>query len=95
MKKTLKDITTGRTAKVVAVNGEGALRRRLLDMGITPRTLITVRKVAPLGDPVELTLRGYSLTLRKEDAARIVVEEEAAGACGDCGGDCRKCGVKA
>ena len=73
--KTLKDIPIGRTAKVVAVEGTGALRHRLLDMGITPKTLIKVRKVAPLGDPIELTLRGYSLTLRKEDAARIVVEE--------------------
>ena len=75
MKKTLRDITVGRTARVVAVEGTGALRHRLLDMGITPKTLITVRKVAPLGDPIELTLRGYSLTLRKEDAARITVEE--------------------
>ena len=75
MKKTLRDIAVGCTAKVVAVEGTGALRHRLLDMGITPKTVIAVRKVAPLGDPIELTLRGYSLTLRKEDAARIVVEE--------------------
>jgi len=67
----------GRAAKVLAVRGEGALRGRLLDMGLTPKTLVTVRKVAPLGDPLELTLRGYSLTLRKEDAAQIVVEETA------------------
>ena len=73
--KTLKDIAIGHTAKVLAVGGTGSLRHRLLDMGITPKTLIKVRKVAPLGDPIELTLRGYSLTLRKEDAARIVVEE--------------------
>ena len=91
--KTLGEIRMGHAAKVLAVEGGGALRRRLLDMGITPKTLITVRKTAPLGDPVELTLRGYSLTLRKEDAARITVEEES-GACGDCG-SCRKCGVKA
>ena len=75
MKKTLRDICVGRTARVVAVEGTGALRHRLLDMGITPKTVIKVRKVAPLGDPIELTLRGYSLTLRKEDAARIIVEE--------------------
>jgi len=73
--KTLKDIAIGHTAKVLSVNGTGSLRHRLLDMGITPKTLIKVRKVAPLGDPIELTLRGYSLTLRKEDAARIAVEE--------------------
>ena len=76
--KTLKDVSIGRTATVLAVEGAGALRRRLLDMGITPRTQISVRKVAPLGDPIELTLRGYSLTLRKEDAARIVVEDTGA-----------------
>ncbi|MCL1822761.1 MAG: ferrous iron transport protein A [Oscillospiraceae bacterium] len=75
MHKTLKDISIGREARVVAVGGESALRHRLLDMGITPKTVIRVRKVAPLGDPIELTLRGYSLTLRKEDAARITVEE--------------------
>ena len=73
--KTLKDISIGRTARILAVGGAGALRHRLLDMGITPKTLVTVRKAAPLGDPLELTLRGYSLTLRKEDAARIIVEE--------------------
>ena len=78
MKKTLKDIRVGCTAKVLVIEGTGALRHRLLDMGITPKTLIRVRKVAPLGDPIELTLRGYSLTLRKEDAARIVVEEVVA-----------------
>ena len=75
--KTLKEIPIGRAARVLAVGGGGALRHRLLDMGITPGTLITVRKAAPLGDPLELTLRGYSLTIRKEDAARIGVEEVA------------------
>ena len=74
MAKTLREVPVGHTARVVAVEGAGSLRHRLLDMGITPKTLITVRKVAPLGDPIELTLRGYSLTLRKEDAAHIVVE---------------------
>ena len=73
--KTLKDVPVGCMAKVLCVGGTGALRHRLLDMGITPKTLIKVHKVAPLGDPLELTLRGYSLTLRKEDAARITVEE--------------------
>ena len=73
--KTLKEIPISHTARVLSVGGTGALRHRLLDMGITPKTLITVRKVAPLGDPIELTLRGYSLTLRKEDAARIAVAE--------------------
>ena len=76
--KTLRDIPVGCGAKVLAVEGEGALRRRLLDMGITPGTFIAVRKTAPLGDPLELALRGYSLTLRKEDAARIVVGEAVA-----------------
>jgi len=61
----------------VAVGGERVLRRRLLEMGITPRTLVTVKKVAPLGDPVKLLLRGYVLTLRLEDAAKITVEEVA------------------
>ena len=75
--KTLKDTAMGRAARVLAVGGTGALRSRLLDMGITPGTLVTVRKAAPLGDPLELALRGYSLTLRKEDAGRISVEEEA------------------
>ena len=73
--KTLRDIAVGSAARVIRVDGKGALRHRLLDMGITPNTTIMIRKVAPLGDPIELTLRGYSLTLRKEDAARIAVEE--------------------
>lgn len=58
------------------VNGYGALRRRLLDMGLTPKTMVMVRKVAPMGDPIELHLRGYELTLRVEDAKNIVVQEE-------------------
>lgn len=74
---TLRDLGVGRSGRVVAVGGERVLRRRLLEMGITPRTLVTVKKVAPLGDPVKLLLRGYVLTLRLEDAAKITVEEVA------------------
>jgi len=74
---TLKELSVGRSGKVISVGGEKALRRRLLEMGITPRTVITVKKVAPLGDPMELLLRGYVLTLRLDDAEKIVVEEVA------------------
>ena len=66
--KTLKDIPVGSSAVVVTIHGEGALRRRIMDMGITKGTEIYVRKVAPLGDPVEITVRGYELSLRKADA---------------------------
>ena len=66
--KTLKDIPVGSTAVVVKIHGEGALRRRIMDMGITKGTEIYVRKVAPLGEPVEITVRGYELSLRKADA---------------------------
>ena len=72
--KTLKDIKVGQTAVVVKLNGEGPVRRRLMDMGITKRVEVFVRKVAPLGDPMELTVRGYELTLRKADAEMIEVE---------------------
>ena len=72
---TLRDLGIGKSGRIVAVGGERALRRRLLDMGLTPRTVVTVRKAAPMGDPVELLLRGYVLTLRLEDAERITVEE--------------------
>ena len=74
---TLKNLRVGSSGRVVAVGGEKALRRRLLDMGITPRTTVTVKKAAPMGDPVELLLRGYVLTLRLEDAEKITVEEVA------------------
>ena len=74
---TLKELRVGQSGRVVAVGGERALRRRLLDMGITPRTVITLKKRAPMGDPIELLLRGYILTLRLEDAERITVEEVA------------------
>ncbi len=71
---TLKDIKIGKTAKVVKVHGEGAIRRRIMDMGITKGVEIYVRKAAPLGDPLELTVRGYELSLRKADAEMIEVE---------------------
>jgi len=74
--KTLKDVKVGKSAKVVKVHGEGAIKRRIMDMGITKGVEIRVRKVAPLGDPMELTLRGYELSLRKADAEMVEVEEE-------------------
>ncbi len=72
--KTLRDVKIGSTCKVVKLHGEGALKRRIMDMGITKGVEIRVRKVAPLGDPLELTVRGYELTLRKADADMIEVE---------------------
>ena len=72
--KTLRDILIGGKAKVVKLHGEGAIKRRIMDMGITRGTEIYVRKVAPLGDPLELTVRGYELSLRKADAELIEVE---------------------
>ena len=72
--KTLKDIKIGKSARVVKLHGEGALRRRIMDMGITRGTEVFVRKVAPLGDPLELSVRGYELSLRKADAELIEVE---------------------
>ncbi len=73
--RTLKDIKVGQSATVVKLHGDGPVRRRIMDMGITKRVEIYVRKVAPLGDPMELTVRGYELTLRKADAEMIEVEE--------------------
>ena len=72
--KTLRQIKIGKSAKVIKVHGEGALKRRIMDMGITKGVEISVRKVAPLGDPLEITVRGYELSLRKEDAEMIEVE---------------------
>ena len=72
---TLHELHIGDTAAITAVGGEGALRCRLLDMGLTPRTLVTLRKVAPMGDPIEIRVRGYELTLRVEDAREITVEK--------------------
>lgn len=72
--KTLKEIKVGSTVKVVKLHGEGAIKRRIMDMGITKGVEIYVRKVAPLGDPMELHLRGYELSLRKADAEMVEVE---------------------
>lgn len=72
---TLDQLKIGSKATILSVGGEGALRRRLLDMGLTPKTKVLLRKVAPMGDPIELYLRGYSLTIRKEDAAKIEITE--------------------
>jgi ferrous iron transport protein A len=71
--KTLKDVQVGESARVVRVHGHGRIRRRLMDMGITKNVEIFVRKVAPLGDPIEVNLRGYELSLRKDDAEIIEV----------------------
>ena len=71
--KTLRDAKVGDTVTVVRVNGEGAVRRRIMDMGITKRVEIYVRKVAPLGDPMELNVRGYELSLRRADAEMVEV----------------------
>lgn len=72
--KTLKQISCGNTVKVTKLTGEGPVKRRIMDMGITKGTEIFVRKVAPLGDPLEVTVRGYELSLRKADAGMILVE---------------------
>ena len=72
--RTLKSATIGETVKVLKFNGEGATKRRLMDMGITKGTSIYVRKVAPLGDPIEVTVRGYELSLRKSDAEIILID---------------------
>ena len=72
--KTLKEVPCGQTVKVTKLNGEGPVNRRIMDMGITKGVEIYVRKVAPLGDPVEVTVRGYELSLRKADAEMICVE---------------------
>ena len=70
---TLNELEVGKTAKVVRLNGEGAVKRRIMDMGITKGVDVTLRKVAPLGDPLELTVRGYELTIRKDEAEKIAV----------------------
>lgn len=72
--KTLKEVSCGKTVKVTKLTGEGPVRRRIMDMGITRGVEVFVRKVAPLGDPVEVTVRGYELSLRKADAEMIQVE---------------------
>lgn len=72
--KTLKDVKVGQSAKIKRLHGEGALKRRIMDMGLIKGTEVYVRKVAPLGDPMELTVRGYELSVRKGDAELIEVE---------------------
>lgn len=72
--KTMKEAKVGETLKVVKITGKGAVKRRIMDMGLTRGTEFFVRKVAPLGDPVEITVRGYELSLRKEDSEMIQVE---------------------
>jgi len=72
--KTLRDVKIGETATVVKLHGEGAVKRRIMDMGITRHTSVYVRKVAPLGDPIEVTVRNYELSIRKADAEMIEVE---------------------
>ncbi len=86
---TLEELEVGGSGRIVAVHGQGALRDRLLDMGLTPRTRVMIRKTAPFGDPIEIYLRCYELTIRKEDAANIEImrDETAPLGCGDC----RKC----
>ena len=74
MSRTLKDLQPGESGIVVRIGGQGAVKRRLIDMGITPGVEIFLRKVAPMGDPLELNLRGYELSLRKQDAANIEIE---------------------
>lgn len=71
---TLKEVKVGSTVRVVKLHGEGAVKRRIMDMGLTKGTEVYVRKVAPLGDPVEVTVRGYELSIRKADADMIEVE---------------------
>ena len=75
---TINDLTLGQSAVITAVGGEGALRCRLLDMGLTPRAAVTLQKIAPMGDPMELRLRGYELTIRLADAQNIEVDAQEA-----------------
>ena len=72
--KTLRDVKIGETATVIKLHGEGAVKRRIMDMGITKNTSVYVRKVAPLGDPIEITVRNYELSIRKADAEMIETE---------------------
>lgn len=72
--KTLRDVKVGESTRVIKLHGEGAVKRRIMDMGLTKGVEVSVRKVAPLGDPIEVTVRGYELSLRKADAEMIEVE---------------------
>lgn len=76
---TLDKMAVGESGIITAVGGSGSLRCRLLDMGLIPRTRVTLQKIAPMGDPIQITVRGYELTLRIADARKIEVEREAAG----------------
>ena len=71
--KTMREVKIGESAQVVKLHGEGAVKRRIMDMGITKGVTVTIRKVAPLGDPIEITVRGYELSIRKADAEMIEV----------------------
>lgn len=73
---TLDKLAIGQTATITAVGGEGALRCRLLDMGLIPKTKVTLRKVAPMGDPIEIMIRGYELTIRIDDAKKIEIKQQ-------------------
>ncbi len=77
MNKLLSEMSIGESGRIVKVTGEGAIRRRLFDMGVTPGAEVFFRKKAPLGDPIEITLRGYELTLRKAEAAHVEIEVKA------------------
>ncbi len=74
--KTLRDVKVGETATVAKIDGEGATKRRIMDMGITKGVEIYVRKIAPLGDPIEVTVRGYELSVRKADGEMIIIKED-------------------
>lgn len=74
--RTLKDVKVGETVTVKKITGEGAVKRRIMDMGLTKGVELKIRKVAPLGDPIELTVRGYELSIRKADAMMVELEEE-------------------
>ena len=76
--KTLKEAGIGSTVKVVKLHGEGAIKRRIMDMGLTKGTEVYIRKVAPLGDPIEVTVRGYELSIRKSDAEMVEIEDGGA-----------------
>lgn len=73
---TIDNLKVGQSGTIAQVGGEGALRLRFLDMGLIPGTKVTLRKVAPMGDPIQIQVRGYELTIRREDAARITLKEE-------------------
>ena len=80
---TIDDLKIGQAGTIAQVGGEGALRLRFLDMGLIPGTRVTLRKVAPMGDPIQIQVRGYELTIRREDAAKITVEPVPAAAAGE------------